>query len=85
MSLHPTIPSQVQSDGGFVISFRNPENETAKDAVNAFANDLAARFDPKVGCTRSWDTSDPSDFTVRVAEVLMLLCSRPKKGLTKFQ
>ena len=37
------------------------------DAVNAFAADLAARFNPTVGCTRSWDTADPTDFTVRCA------------------
>ena len=26
---------------------------------------LAARFSPIVGCTRSWDTADPTDFQVR--------------------
>lgn len=48
------------------ISERDPTNQTAIDAVNAFASDLAARFSPTVGCTRSWDTDDPTDFTVRV-------------------
>ena len=48
-------------------TMRNPSNQTAIDAVNAFASDLAARFDPTVGCTRSWNTSDPTDFTVRSA------------------
>lgn len=32
--------------------------------MNAFASDLASRFNPTVGCTRSWDTADPTDFTV---------------------
>ncbi len=46
------------------LASRNPENETAIEAVNAFANHLAARFDPTVGCTRSWDSADPTDFQV---------------------
>lgn len=43
---------------------RDSSNQTAIDAVNAFANDLAVRYNPTVGCTRSWDTTDPTDFTV---------------------
>ncbi len=43
---------------------RNPQNQTAISAVNNFAKDLAARFNPIVGCTRSWDTADPTDFQV---------------------
>lgn len=43
---------------------RNPTNQTAIDAVNMFATDLANRFNPIVGCTRSWDTADPTDFQV---------------------
>lgn len=43
----------------------NPLNETAITAVNRFASDLAARFSPVVGCTRSWDTPNPIDFQVR--------------------
>ena len=34
-------------------------------AINRFATMLAARFSPIVGCTRSWDTADPTDFQVR--------------------
>lgn len=45
-------------------SDRNPQNQTAISAVNNFAKDLAARFNPIVGCTRSWDTADPTDFQV---------------------
>ena len=43
---------------------RNPQNQTAIDAVHQFAADLAARFNPIVGCTRSWDTTDPTNFKV---------------------
>ncbi|KAF7796235.1 hypothetical protein EIP86_007409 [Pleurotus ostreatoroseus] len=42
----------------------HPDNQTAIDAVNNFAKELAARFSPIVGCTRSWDTADPTDFQV---------------------
>ncbi|KAF9072874.1 glycoside hydrolase family 88 protein [Rhodocollybia butyracea] len=50
----------------------NPQNQTAIDAVNAFAADLAARFSPIVGCTRSWDTADPTDFTVIIDNMMNL-------------
>ena len=46
---------------------RNPKNQTAINAVNGFATMLAARFSPVVGCTRSWDTPDPTDFQVRTS------------------
>ena len=42
----------------------HPGNQSAIDAVNNFATELANRFNPIVGCTRSWDTSDPTDFQV---------------------
>ncbi|KAH8832000.1 glucuronyl hydrolase [Flagelloscypha sp. PMI_526] len=35
----------------------NPSNQTAKDGINNFAKLLAARYNPLVGCTRSWDGS----------------------------
>ena len=44
-------------------NFRNPKNQTAINSINALAAALAARFDSRVGCTRSWDSSDPTDFT----------------------
>ncbi|KAF5373141.1 hypothetical protein D9758_001535 [Tetrapyrgos nigripes] len=50
----------------------NPQNETAIQAVNAFATDLAARYNPVVGCTRSWDTADPTDFTVIIDNMMNL-------------
>lgn len=46
-------------------AYRNPTNQTAINAVNNFASMLAGRFSPVVGCTRSWDTTDPTDFQVR--------------------
>ncbi|KAH7927061.1 glycoside hydrolase family 88 protein [Leucogyrophana mollusca] len=50
----------------------NPKNETAIAAVNAFAADLAARFNPIVGCTRSWDTADPTLFEVIIDNMMNL-------------
>ncbi|ESK94259.1 glycoside hydrolase family 88 protein [Moniliophthora roreri MCA 2997] len=50
----------------------NPQNETAKKIVNAFARDLAARFNSKVGATRSWDTSDPTRFQVIIDNMMNL-------------
>ena len=47
-----------------LILARHPDNQSAIDAVNNFARELAARFSPIVGCTRSWDSSDPTDFQV---------------------
>ncbi|KAJ3838786.1 glycoside hydrolase family 88 protein [Lentinula raphanica] len=70
--------TNLQHDVGFV-SFPfaqelliNPQNETAIQAVNAFATDLAARFSSIVGCTRSWDTEDPTDFTVIIDNMMNL-------------
>ncbi|KAI0311501.1 d-4,5 unsaturated-glucuronyl hydrolase-like protein [Amylostereum chailletii] len=54
----------------------NPNNATAIQAVNAFAADLAARFSPIVGCTRSWDAADPTDFQV-IIDNMMNLEARP--------
>jgi len=50
----------------------NPKNQTAINAVNNFATMLAARFNPVVGCTRSWDTSDPTDFQVIIDNMMNL-------------
>ncbi|KAF9228745.1 glycoside hydrolase family 88 protein [Gyrodon lividus] len=50
----------------------NPQNETAMNVVNTFAADLAARFSPVVGCTRSWDTSDPTLFEVIMDNIMNL-------------
>ncbi|KAL5527581.1 hypothetical protein ACEPAG_6382 [Sanghuangporus baumii] len=76
------VPLEAQNTQGHDVGFLSfpfvqellidPTNQTANDAVNAFANDLAARFDPIVGCTRSWDTSDPSDFTVIMDNMMNL-------------
>lgn len=50
----------------------NPHNATAITAVNRFASDLAARFNPVVGCTRSWDTPNPVDFEVIIDNMMNL-------------
>nr|GAT53725.1 predicted protein [Mycena chlorophos] len=51
----------------------NPNNATALTAVKQFATDLAARFDPAVGCTRSWDTpNDPTLFEVIIDNMMNL-------------
>lgn len=50
----------------------NPENQTAMAAINRFASMLAARFNPIVGCTRSWDTDDPTDFQVIIDNMMNL-------------
>ncbi|KAI0761455.1 Six-hairpin glycosidase-like protein [Irpex lacteus] len=50
----------------------NGTNDTAIVAVNNFASELAARFSPIVGCTRSWDTSDPTDFQVIIDNMMNL-------------
>jgi hypothetical protein len=41
-------------------------------AVEKFAAALAARFNSVVGCTRSWDTPDPTDFVVIVDNMMTL-------------
>jgi len=56
----------------FPCPIRNPQNATALQAVNAFASALAARFSPIVGCTRSWDTSDPTEFEVIIDNMMNL-------------
>jgi hypothetical protein len=50
----------------------HPDNQTATAAINNFAKELAARFSPIVGCTRSWDTSDPTDFQVIIDNMMNL-------------
>ncbi|KDQ59641.1 glycoside hydrolase family 88 protein [Jaapia argillacea MUCL 33604] len=60
----------------------NPQNQTAIAAVNAFANDLAARYNPSVGCTRSWDTADPTLFTVIMDNMMNLDILLQSEALT---
>ncbi|KAF5386569.1 hypothetical protein D9615_001919 [Tricholomella constricta] len=50
----------------------NPDNATAKTAINAFAKILANRFNPVVGATRSWDSSDPTNFQVIIDNMMNL-------------
>ncbi|KAL0947490.1 hypothetical protein HGRIS_013593 [Hohenbuehelia grisea] len=49
----------------------NPTNATAITAVNNFAKQLAGRFNPVVGCTRSWDSANP-DFQVIIDNMMNL-------------
>ncbi|KAJ7349077.1 glycoside hydrolase family 88 protein [Mycena albidolilacea] len=60
----------------------NPTNQTALTAVKQFAADLAARYNPTVGCTRSWDTADPTDFTVIIDNMMNLEILWVVYGLT---
>ncbi|KAG8738703.1 hypothetical protein FRC12_016654 [Ceratobasidium sp. 428] len=52
----------------------NPNNEQAKAAINAFANSLASRYNPIVGCTMSWDPTpdDPQAFRVIIDNMMNL-------------
>ncbi|KZP23572.1 glycoside hydrolase family 88 protein [Athelia psychrophila] len=59
--------NSLQHDVGFV-SYPFVEeylldrtNATARTAIQNFATDLANRYNPIVGCTRSWDTSSGND------------------------
>ncbi|KAI5119103.1 hypothetical protein M0805_004873 [Coniferiporia weirii] len=72
------LNNTLEHDVGFVsFPFQeelilNPYNATAITAVNNFANDLAARYSPIVGCTRSWDTADPTLFQVIIDNMMNL-------------
>lgn len=52
----------------------NPQNETAKNVINAFARELAARFNPNVGATLSWDppSNNPNLFRVIIDNMMNL-------------
>ncbi|KAJ7460940.1 glucuronyl hydrolase [Mycena galericulata] len=86
------IPLELQNTVGHDVGFLsfpfveelaiNPQNQTALTAVNQFAADLAARFNPIVGCTRSWDTADPTDFTVIIDNMMNLEVLWVAYGLT---
>ncbi|TFK46016.1 d-4,5 unsaturated-glucuronyl hydrolase-like protein [Heliocybe sulcata] len=57
-------------------------NQTAVTAVNTFATLLADRFNAIVGCTRSWDTSDPTDFQVIIDNMMNLQVLFDSEALT---
>ncbi|EAU88088.1 glucuronyl hydrolase [Coprinopsis cinerea okayama7 len=74
----PLDARSVGHDVGF-ISFPfveelalNPNDQTAIRSINSLANALAQRFNDRVGCTRSWDTSDPNQFTVIIDNMMNL-------------
>ncbi|KAF8308231.1 glycoside hydrolase family 88 protein [Clavulina sp. PMI_390] len=50
----------------------NPTNQTAITAINKFAGLLANRFNSVVGCTRSWNSTDPTDFQVIIDNMVNL-------------
>ncbi|KAL1747509.1 glycoside hydrolase family 88 protein [Schizophyllum fasciatum] len=50
----------------------NSENETARTGVNKFADALASRFNPTVGCTLSWDSSNKDEFQVIIDNMMNL-------------
>ncbi|KAK0458542.1 glycoside hydrolase family 88 protein [Desarmillaria tabescens] len=73
-----TTSNSVGHDVGF-LSFPyvdelsiHPTNATAAAIVNGFATYLAGRFNPTVGCTRSWDSSNPTDFVVIIDNMMNL-------------
>lgn len=63
---------------------RNPSNQTARSSINSLATALANRFDARVGCTRSWDASDPTDFQVRMT-ISLLGGNRPNVTCLGYQ
>ncbi|KAJ6582824.1 glycoside hydrolase family 88 protein [Mycena sp. CBHHK59/15] len=87
------IPLELHNNQGHDVGFLsfpfveelaiNPTNQTALTAVKQFAADLAARFNPIVGCTRSWDTADPTDFTVIIDNMMNLEILWVVYGLTR--
>ncbi|KAL5511910.1 hypothetical protein ACEPAH_5128 [Sanghuangporus vaninii] len=70
--------NRIEHDVGFVsFPFQdellvNPKNATAINVIQIFADQLAGRFSPIVGCTRSWDTVDPTDFQVIIDNMMNL-------------
>ncbi|TDL27623.1 glycoside hydrolase family 88 protein [Rickenella mellea] len=58
----------------------NSANQTALTAVNDFATDLANRYNPIVGCTRSWDPAEP--FEVIIDNMMNLEVLFVSAGLT---
>lgn len=86
------IPLEVETSVGHDVGFLsfpfveelivNPSNETAKTAVNTFAQALAARFNGAVGCTRSWDSADPTDFKVIIDNMMNLEVLFQSEALT---
>ncbi|KAG8949497.1 hypothetical protein FRC03_000324 [Tulasnella sp. 419] len=72
------VQNNVKHDVGF-ISFPfweelkiNSANSDAAAHVNAFAKYLAGRFNPRVGCTESWDTPGTNLFKVIIDNMINL-------------
>ena len=60
MSTYCHLLKELDSNLAIATLNRNPNNATAKAGVKAFAAQLAKRFDAKVKCTRSRDSSYPN-------------------------
>jgi hypothetical protein len=72
ISTHTTRNSELSSNQAYLSSFlSNPQNTLASNALNNFAQLLADRFSPIVGCTRSWNSTAP-DFEVYVTNIDIL-------------
>ncbi|KAI0713492.1 d-4,5 unsaturated-glucuronyl hydrolase-like protein [Earliella scabrosa] len=77
-----SIPLEVRNSVGHDVGFLSypfldelkihPDNATALNSVHAYTNILAGRYNPVVGCTRSWDSSDPTDFQVIIDNMMNL-------------
>ncbi len=62
----------MTSNSPLTFTHSDPSNTTAAGVVNGFATYLANRFSSTVGCTRSWDTTDPTDFQVIIDNMMNL-------------
>ncbi|CAG2110229.1 unnamed protein product [Medioppia subpectinata] len=58
--------------GSFGNGYRLTKNEKYSKVIVTAANTLATRFNPKVGCTRSWNSKKPDQFIV-IADNMMNL------------
>jgi len=86
------VPLEIKNGQGHDVGFLsfpfveelalNPGNQTAISAINNFARLLANRFNPTVGCTRSWDAPDP-DFQVIIDNMMNLEVLFHSADLTK--
>jgi hypothetical protein len=61
----------------------NPQSTTAQQAVEAFGAALAARFNPVVGCTMSWDPTDGMQFPMIIDNMMTLDVLFSAANLTK--
>lgn len=76
--LEPQKLNTTTHDLGFMMycSFGNEErlfpSSTTRDILLNSARSLSTRFNPKVGCIKSWDSKDPDDFLVIIDNMMNL-------------